>query len=93
MIGAALCTRSSSDLQSAASIEDQFQTSRDHSGHAGRTAVKTCRDAAISRALRSAWCPMNEDELAGPGKSAQCGPLRLAVDPGVAGPGRGAMLS
>lgn len=48
MIGAALCTRCSSDLQSAASIEDQFQTSRDHSGHAGRTAVETCRDAAIS---------------------------------------------
>ena len=48
MIGAALCTRSSSDLQSAASIEDQFRTCRDDSGHAGQTVVETCRAAAIS---------------------------------------------
>ena len=48
MIGAALCTRSSSDLQSAASIEDQFRTCRDDAGHAGQTVVETCRAAAIS---------------------------------------------
>ncbi len=48
MIRAALYARYSSDLQSAASIEDQFRICRDHAERAGWTIVDTYRDAAIS---------------------------------------------
>ena len=48
MIRAALYARYSSDLQSAASIEDQFRICRDHAERAGWTVVDTYRDAAIS---------------------------------------------
>ena len=48
MIRAALYARYSSDLQSAASIEDQFRVCRDHAERAGWTVVDTYRDAAIS---------------------------------------------
>ena len=48
MIRAALYARYSSDLQSAASIEDQFRICRDHAEKAGWTVVDTYRDAAIS---------------------------------------------
>ena len=48
MIRAALYARYSSDLQSAASIEDQFRICRDHAERAGWTVVYTYRDAAIS---------------------------------------------
>ena len=48
MIRAALYARYSSDLQSAASIEDQFRVCRDHAEKAGWTVVDTYRDAAIS---------------------------------------------
>ncbi len=48
MIRAALYARYSSDLQSAASIEDQFRICREHAERAGWTVVDTYRDAAIS---------------------------------------------
>ena len=48
MIRAALYARYSSDLQSAASIEDQFRICRDYTEKAGWTVVDTYRDAAIS---------------------------------------------
>ena len=48
MIRAALYARYSSDLQSAASIEDQFRICRDHAERAGWAVVDTYRDAAIS---------------------------------------------
>ena len=48
MIRAALYARYSTDLQSAASIEDQFRICRDHAERAGWTVVDTYRDAAIS---------------------------------------------
>ena len=48
MIRAALYARHSSDLQSAASIEDQFRICRVHAERAGWTVVDTYKDAAIS---------------------------------------------
>ena len=48
MIRAALYARYSSDLQSPASIEDQFRICRDRAEQAGWTVVDTYRDAAIS---------------------------------------------
>ncbi len=48
MIHAALYARYSSDLQSAASIKDQFRICREHAEQAGWTVVDTYRDAAIS---------------------------------------------
>ena len=48
MIRATLYARYSSDLQSAASIEDQFRVCRDHAERAGWTVIDTYRDAAIS---------------------------------------------
>ncbi len=48
MILAALYARYSSDLQSAASIEDQFRICGDHAERADWTVVDTYRDAAIS---------------------------------------------
>ena len=41
MIRAALYARYSSDLQSAASIEDQFRVCRDHAERAGRSSTPT----------------------------------------------------
>ena len=48
MIRAALYARYSSDLQSAASIEDQFRICRDHAERADWTVVECYRDAAVS---------------------------------------------